>query len=154
MYKLKRWGGVMIIILLLLLLASETVADKQNIHDGYWWKDNTEIFKVGYIMGFAKGWANMRNLMKIVISDYPMCYKDKESGEYIPVSPDLDSDILLGVDMDVLIGVDGWIYGVKYGDMVDGLDHLYSDHRNRNIEISRALEIVCREISRFFISWY
>lgn len=133
MHKLKRWGGVMIIILLL-LLGSEVLADEQEIHDGYWWKNKTESFKLGYVVGFTEGWIEMLDEWKIEIR-WDLMY-----------AKNLQDTVAHQSDLESLSRHYGWVYGVKFGDMVDGLDHFYSDYRNRNIKFCRALEIVCNEI--------
>ena len=98
-----------------------------NSNDGNEWRKMDRFEKLGYIKGFLDGhnyivWKTVKLFLDSNIT---------VSKPFLPHI--LENSINI-------------FYNITYGQMIEGLDSLYVDYRNRLIQISDGLEIVVTEI--------
>jgi len=112
------------------------VAHGQQVkaHDGYWWTDSSESFRLGFVTGYlmAMNSVSDANLVK--------CAADRSGGKK------LDSKDLRVVLEECVETADvKWFSefgGFRVGQWSDGVNEFYRDFRNKGLEIALAMHYV------------
>jgi hypothetical protein len=114
----------------LMLLLSMSVTGEENRRDGNWWRNETKVAQLNYIVGFFDGMVLGRNFsywdfadkvdMWNCVQKVADSYREHESK---------------------------YLKHVTNRQLVDGLDSFYADFRNRRIQIYGAVWLVLNEIA-------
>jgi hypothetical protein len=105
-------------LLMALLVCFSGMAVAEN--NGNWWRSLPTSGKVGYVMGYLDGGCD--GAMRVLDEIQPNDERLKRIQKCV------------------------WPDGVTYGQIVDGVNHFYSDYRNRLIPTDSALRCVKSEI--------
>ena len=105
-------------LLITLLVCFSGMAVAEN--NGNWWRSLPTSGKVGYVMGYLDGGCD--GAMRVLDEIQPNDEQRKRIQKCV------------------------WPDGVTYGQIVDGVNHFYSDYRNRLILTDSALRCVKSEI--------
>ena len=118
----------------LLMAALNATSEDHSKRDGYFWGEMPDSFRSCYVMGFADGLELSAGFFDALTE---------------PIRDRVDSSSK-GCCSVV------WAYGdmlskrrlpgITYGQMVDGIDRLYKDYRNKQIPIPFLLELVKMEV--------
>jgi len=106
-------------------------AGKSNLaRDGYWWSVSTPSFKLGFVSGYvvAKDEAGVKEMAQC--AGFVDMLKDKYPGQNL--FQKLCTEPTNGADFD----------GITMGQFVDGVDEFYKDFRNKQLDVSWALQYV------------
>jgi hypothetical protein len=121
---------ITIVVAVLLVSASNLVAADQS-SDGYWWERWDGSFKLGWVSGYVKAMdlAGSIQLAKCA-SEIPMYTKEfpKADPKVIMEKLCLNPNDNLNYD------------GITMGQFVAGIDAFYRDYRNKQLEVTSAIE--------------
>lgn len=109
-----------------------TALPAQSQMDGNWWTHMTPGFKLGWVTGYAKAMDQAFSLnLGTCLSNLPL-YKEKW--------PTLDANAVAKM---MCFGNNEFDYdGIAMGQFVDGIDTFYSGYRNRQLDVTFAIEYV------------
>ncbi|MFC5582897.1 hypothetical protein [Rhodanobacter terrae] len=104
----------------------------QTQRDGNWWNQQSESFKIAYVVGFLDGMSYEDDLWKgSLMLAYP---KFDPDGPAIKLTKFMDDH-------------ESREFGnVTSGQIVDGLNKIYADYRNRRIDVVNAMTLVVRSM--------
>lgn len=104
---------------------------KSLVHDGYWWQDSTENFRVGFVSGYLKAMTTVSDAM------VAGCLAANNGGKLPEKYP---GDDAFNKCADTTKKFD--FGGFRVGQWSDGIDEFYKDFRNRGLEIGLAFRYV------------
>lgn len=100
-------------------------ASEPDSRDGFMWLDMNSSTKIGYVMGFCAG-ANVASGLWDSVND--------------------EGPVKLSAKQKRLASRASDYTGLKFGQLVDGLDEFYRDFRNKQIQVEDAMAYVRNEI--------
>lgn len=101
-------------------------------HNGYWWVDESQDFKVGFANGYALAMNDDADAAGL------RCLAAKNGGTIPEKAPkDADLDACLQSPE-----VQYYAFNLHIGQLVDGVDEFYKDFRNKNIQVELAMRYV------------
>jgi hypothetical protein len=102
-------------------------------HDGYWWGNNTEEFRLGFVTGYVMAMVSVSdsNLFK--------CLADRNGGK-IPAEYPGEEALHSCADSTRVEGFD--LGGYRVGQWLDGINEFYKDFRNRGLDVKLAIRYV------------
>lgn len=117
-----------IVVAILLMPACNLMAADQSM-DGYWWEELNASFKLGWVTGFTKA-MDQAGIVQTArcASEVPMYAK-----QYPGVDPKAIFQKLCASD-------DTDYDGITMGQFVAGIDAFYSDYRNKQLNVSSAIQ--------------
>ena len=121
---------ILAVVLLACLFIVPTFAQTSSERDGNWWREQSKDFKYAYVVGIFDG----------LEVGYDFSYLD--FGE----SPE-DKACLSKVEASFNKHRVRYLKNVTNGQVVDGLNELYSDYKNRRIKIRAAFFLVLQSIA-------
>jgi hypothetical protein len=121
---------ITIVVAVLLVFACNLVAADQS-NDGYWWEKWDASFKLGWVSGYVKA-MDLAGTLQLgrCASEMPMYAK-----EY----PNTDQKVImekLCLSQNENLNYDG----ITMGQFVAGIDAFYRDYRNKQLEVTSAIE--------------
>jgi hypothetical protein len=122
------------LIFFLLLALPINAIREQEPHDGYWWADWNDSFRLGYVIGLSGG-----------ISHCDLAFNGL-CDRFISDSTSLDDckNILL-LYRDFLLEFE--IRDITCGQMRDGISALYEDYRNKRLLAINLLSVVKMQVA-------
>lgn len=121
---------------IVLLLCSVVLAADKPQWDGYWWLNQNQSFKLGWVIGYAKAMDSAFAVHLSTCAATMPLYKDK----FPNVDPKEIFQKMCGdnsaFDYD----------GITFCQFVDGIDTFYRDYRNKELDIGWAIQYVRDEI--------
>jgi hypothetical protein len=124
--------------LVLMALAGTSVAHGQEItHNGYWWVDQSQSFKLGFATGFAIAMTGNSDAAAF------RCIAAKHGGtipEQYPGNEELSACMQSPEVAALNYG------GFRVGQLVEGVDEFYKDFRNKNILVDVGMRYVKDEL--------
>ena len=121
---------ISIVVTVLLVSACNLLAADQSL-DGYWWEKLDASFKLGWVSGYTKA-MDLAGTLQLgrCASEMPMYAK-----EY----PNTDQKVIM--EKLCLNQNDNLNYdGITMGQFVAGIDAFYMDYRNKQLEVTSAIE--------------
>jgi hypothetical protein len=119
------------IFLVISLVMCAGLAHAQSQEDnGYWWLKQDTPFKLGWIEGFVTGGETVKANALLICGINAAVYGNAVSGVCNVLGNKLFEPPR-----------------ATYGQVIDGLDHFYSDYRNKLIKIDFAVSYVYDELS-------
>lgn len=118
----------LIVFSIILLNAGASHEQTENRRDGNWWLAQSELGKSYYVTGFFDGMTLGNQFSYWGISDKDDPARAKAVASYSEFG-------------------DKYLKHVTSGQMVDGLDKLYSDYKNRRIMVWGAVWLVANGIA-------
>lgn len=133
---------LLVALILAILPVQQAIADSGRL-DGEWWNSMTRGDRLLYIIGFADGrHYEFQNWDLVTLVVYPLDTGKELSKE----QKKLVATYLAQVKAKAARMMDGDLKGATTTQLVDGLDALYADFRNRRILVKNALAIAFRSI--------
>ncbi len=120
-------------ILLLLSLGTEAGIGEEQKHNGYWWEDKNESFKLGFVTGYAMAGNNAGDMLAFE------CLANKHGG-VLPQKAPPKEELIACSQESVPAAFD--YSQVLIGQLADGIDEFYKDFRNKNVPVSLAIRYV------------
>lgn len=124
---------ISIIILISMLTPLRCFAADAGSHDGTWWGNMSHESKLGYILGYWDGELSAHSACTFFWQFQPALAPTKACGNFIESREK------------VVESAPSW-KGTA-GQVEEGLNALYSDYRNRLVQVQHALIIVNHQIS-------
>jgi len=121
-------------ILLLLCVVPVSSTSEVDRHDGYWWDESGDAFKLGYVIGLSRGISHCGSAFAYFREDF--------LSDSISLDDCLNVLLLYG---EYLIEFN--IEGVTYGQMRDGINTLYEDYRNKQLPAVYLLPVVEMQVA-------
>ena len=119
--------------LLVMLLTTGISRGQQTNHNGYWWADQSETFKLGFATGYSMAMTDASDGAAL------RCIAAKHGGtvpETVPSNEELDACLKSPEAAALNFG------GVRFGQLAEGADEFYKDFRNKGVEIELAMRYV------------
>jgi len=156
----KRLRSVVFFAIILSL--SSLFGDSRDVSefDGNDWNEMDETLKIGYVKGFIAG-----TIFVIEENIHPRAYalrayknpeKGKKKYHRILGARDTLSTVFTSSDGKWAVAYEQYsrnerlyrytIYGITVGQIVDGLDELYEDFKNRSIKVQDAMYLIKKQI--------
>lgn len=112
------------------LLSNASLAADKTEMNGYWWEKLDANFKLGWVSGYAKAMDLAGSIqMSTCAANMPL---------YVKQFPNTDPKVLL---QKMCLSNTQFDYdGIKMGQFVDGMDAFYKDYRNKQLEVSWAIQ--------------
>lgn len=119
-----------------LMLCSCALAAADKPLDGIWWLQMSPAFKLGWVSGYAKAMDLAGTLqMTTCAAEMPMYQKQ---------FPDVGAKEIL---QKMCLSNKTFDYdGITMGQFVDGMDTVFKDYRNKQLEVGWAIQYVRDEI--------
>lgn len=127
------------VLLLVMCLAFTLAAKSDNNRDGNWWNRLPRSQKMSYTIGFMDG-QTYAHLMYTAALLHGMA--DPKTGKYDANRSATVKEVERYADANLKLDFDN----LTAGQLVSGLDKIYSDYRNMQIELSDAVLVVLRSI--------
>jgi len=129
-YKIKV--KLMKIILLIFLFSAITFSQSEDVINGNWWlKQETKNDKLTFLLGFVSGkYGELEIILDLLPKTNP--YKISRDSIIIFSAAEFRQ-----------------VQNISRLQIIDGLDSIYSDYKNRRIKILHAIEIVTKQINGF-----
>lgn len=158
------FNKINITFLLLTFFFSVTTvfADSRDVaeFDGNEWNLMNETLKIGYIKGFLAGsiYVIEGNMKTDSYGSRVRKNKDKAANFYYRVlgASDTLSNAFSSSDCKWVVGYEIYVtnerlyrysvYGITVGQIVDGLDELYKDFKNKSINVQDAIYVIKKQI--------
>jgi hypothetical protein len=130
-------------MVLILVLAGAGVAQgqpqgqQQNqipVRDGYWWTNQAQDFKLGFVTGFAVAMTGNSDAAVVRCIATKPGGAEKASGEEWKACTQAPEVVMLSYS------------GLRTGQLVDGVDEFYKDFRNKSILVDTAMRYVKDEL--------
>ena len=112
----------------------QSTKDSDN---GYWWVKQSETFKLGFINGYALAMSNEYNRITLP------CLGEKNP-DLPPEKRFTDEAINACVQSPTAKHFD--FTGIRYGQLLEGMDDFYKDFRNKGVYVSAAMFYVRDEL--------
>lgn len=120
---------LLLVATITLLVPSARAADNTGL-DGYGWEKSDASFKLGWVSGYAKAMDLAGTIQMVACGNNLPLY----AKEY----PTIDPKVIL---QKMCLGDTQFDYGgIAMGQFVDGMDAFYKDYRNKQLEVSWAIE--------------
>lgn len=112
----------------------------QNAHDGYWWTNSSEGFRVGFVSGYTMA-------MNFAGEDAALRCLAQKSGGKVPAT--LPDQAVLKACVESPEAKPYVTYGGNFvvGQWSDGVDEFYKDFRNKRLDIQLAMRYVGQQLS-------
>ena len=120
------------LLLFALVAAANSFGQKQDAHDGFWWSEKSESFKLGYVAGYVEAMVTSSN------SPVWKCLAEKNGGTIPAEYPGRAMLEECGKAADPHFDYSG----IPFGQLQEGVDHFYKDFRNKRININAAISYV------------
>lgn len=116
----------------LLLFLATALAQDQREDNGFWWVNNSDSFKLGYVSGYAEAMTVADD------TQFFRCIAAKNGGTLPEKYP---GDEVLHACKEV-VGPQFDYTQIRMGQLKEGVDEFYKDFRNKSIHIKVALGYV------------
>jgi hypothetical protein len=133
---LKTYIGFALLFLLL-SLGTVTAHGETQSHNGYWWADSAENFKLGFATGYAIAMTDASDAAAF------RCLAAKNGGKVPEKYPGDEVFTACSQSPEAMSHNFG---NIRVGQLVEGVDEFYKDFRNKNIEIQLAMQYVRDEL--------
>jgi hypothetical protein len=110
----------------------QSTRDSDN---GYWWVKQSEAFKLGFINGYAVAMGNVYNRTTL------MCLAEKNAD--LPPEKRFTDDAIKGCAQTATLFD---FTGIRFGQLLEGVDDFYKDFRNKGVYVTAALFYVRDEL--------
>jgi hypothetical protein len=122
------------VLLLLVFFGMGTSQGQQpQSHDGYWWTDQAEGFKLGFATGYALAMTNAADGAGLT------CVADRNGGT-LPDNTPLREAIKACLQSPQVVSLT--FTGIRLGQLVEGADEFYKDFRNKDLKVEVAMRYV------------
>jgi hypothetical protein len=115
----------------LIALSVMAFARDKTVNDGYWWSSSDRSFKLGFVTGYVTGMGEAGVKAIAQCASLTTMLKDKYPDQNLFQKLCLDQDNFDGIPM---------------GQFVDGVEEFYKDFRNKQLDVSWALQYVRDQI--------
>lgn len=123
------------ITFLCFVVTSNIICAEENKIDGYFWEKFTPREKYTFIVGYVEGISflnlEIRHQMDVLVALYDM--EKTEGNKYLSK---------YGKETKDYYENNYQYFGIPYRQLIDGLDKIYSDFKNKSIKINDALFLV------------
>jgi hypothetical protein len=118
------------IVMAIFLVSASNLLAADQINDGYWWEKLDASFKVGWVTGYARAMDLAGTIqMSKCAANMPMYAKE---------FPNVDSKVIL---QRMCLSDNQFDYGgITMGQFVAGVDAFFRDYRNKQLEVTSAIE--------------
>src|SRR5260370_18181014 len=112
----------------------QSTRDSDN---GYWWAKQSENLKLGFISGYVSDMTLVYNRTTI------MCLAEKNLD--LPPEKRLTDDVL-NACAQTPMAMQSNFTGIRFGQLLEGVDDFYKDFRNKGVYVTAALFYVRDEL--------
>jgi hypothetical protein len=126
-------------LLLFGLLGASVGNGQQQTHNGYWWVDADQQFKLGFATGYAMAMNDTADAAAL------RCLAARNGGTVPEKYP--GDEALMGCMQSPEVASLTTFNNLRVGQLVDGVDEFYKDFRNKNIQIELAMRYVRDELN-------
>ena len=129
-----RFGFAALFLLVLLGIGVSYGQQQQTqTHNGYWWTDQAQSFKLGFATGYAMAMTDASDAASF------RCLAAKNGGT-IPEKYPGDEMVTACLQAPEVVALN--FGGLRIGQLVDGAEEFYKDFRNKSIEIQLTMRYV------------
>lgn len=135
----KHFPQVIIIFLCLFVLFPLKTSADELLPDGYFWEKLTPNEKFVYVFAYIEGISEMnlewRHQMDVLMYLYDM--KKNEENKYLAE---------YGRETKVFYEKHYHYFGIPYRQLIEGVDNIYKEYKNKTIRLKDALSLVKSDI--------
>jgi hypothetical protein len=102
-----------------------TFAETDNVHDGFWWLEQSTVAKFGYISGYLDASDQALGIIPAL-----------SQAAKIPQTTEFSKLLTTNLDFS----------NIAYGQFIEGLDKFFGDFRNKRIQVRDAISYVRSEV--------
>jgi hypothetical protein len=124
--------------LVCLILYTTATAQQQTKHDGNWWNDSGEGFRVGFVTGYL---MSMNTVGDVAIT---RCMLDR--GYNLQMEPKALQELMNSCSQTPEAKPYQAYSGFTVGQWKDGIDEFYKDFRNRSLGVQLAIRWVNEQL--------
>jgi hypothetical protein len=130
--------GIALMVLMLVLTLAGTAPGQEKDRNGYWWVNQTQEFRSGFVLGYAMAMG--------VNSDaaWMKCVEAKRGGADVKKASVEEWQACMETPEVVRLSYSG----IRPSQLVEGVDEFYKDFRNKNIVVELAMRYVKDELRR------
>jgi hypothetical protein len=124
--------------LLFVVLTAPRMLGQQQEHNGFWWAELSDTFKLGFITGYGEAMTLNYNQTGFD------CLADKNGGTVPQKLPD---DKVMTDCFEKNAKLEPLDFTkLRFGQMAEGVDEFYKDFRNKAVHVNRAMRYVRDEL--------
>lgn len=125
------------LLLAVALGAGAADGPQTQAHDGYWWAEGNESFKLGFVSGYVMAMNSVADVKLF------KCLAEKNGGKIPEKYPGDEAFRACGENSEVAAFSFG---GFRVGQWQEGADEFYKDFRNKGLDIHLAMRYVNEQL--------